>query len=173
MYKRNNQGWLKHIDFILWDAFSLQLAFVLAYAIRHGGIPYSYEAYRTLAIMLVVVDILIAAIFNTMHNVMKRGLLSETTQTLKQVLLVLVVISLYMFSMQSGETYSRISVYLTAILHFCLGFLIRQAWKRVVRRIGMSSKKAAMILVADEKQVPDILEKVSETDDVHYVGQVR
>ena len=172
MYKRNNQGWLKHIDFILWDAFSLQLAFVLAYAIRHGGIPYSYEAYRTLAIMLVVVDILIAAIFNTMHNVMKRGLLSETTQTLKQVLLVLVVISLYMFSMQSGETYSRISVYLTAIFHFCLGFLIRQAWKRVVRRIGMSSKKAAMILVADEKQVPDILEKVSETDDVHYVGLV-
>ena len=172
MYKRNNQGWLKHIDFILWDAFSLQLAFVLAYAIRHGGIPYSYEAYRTLAIMLVVVDILIAAIFNTMHNVMKRGLLSETTQTLKQVLLVLVVISLYMFSMQSGGTYSRISVYLTAILHFCLGFLIRQAWKRVVRRIGMSSKKAVMILVADEKQVPDILEKVSETDDVHYVGLV-
>lgn len=172
MYKRNNQGWLKHIDFILWDAFSLQLAFVLAYAIRHSGIPYLYEAYRTLAIMLVVVDILIAAIFNTMHNVMKRGLLSETTQTLKQVLLVLVVISLYMFSMQSGETYSRISVYLTAILHFCLGFLIRQAWKRVVRRIGMSSKKAAMILVADEKQVPDILEKVSETDDVHYVGLV-
>ena len=172
MYKRNNQGWLKHIDFILWDAFSLQLAFVLAYTIRHGGIPYLYEAYRTLAIMLVVVDILIAAIFNTMHNVMKRGLLSETTQTLKQVLLVLVVISLYMFSMQSGETYSRISVYLTAIFHFCLGFLIRQAWKRVVRRIGMSSKKAAMILVADEKQVPDILEKVSETDDVHYVGLV-
>ena len=77
-----------------------------------------------------------------------------------------------MFSTQSGGTYSRISVYLTAILHFCLGFLIRQAWKRVVRRIGMSSKKAAMILVADEKQVPDILEKVSETDDVHYVGLV-
>ena len=172
VYKRNNQGWLKHIDFILWDAFSLQLAFVLAYAIRHSGIPYLYEAYRMLAIMLVVVDILIAAIFNTMHNVMKRGLLIETTQTLKQVLLVLVVISLYMFSMQRGETYSRITVYLTAVLHFCLGFLIRQAWKRVVRRIGMYSKKAAMILVADEKQVPDILEKVSETDDVQYVGLV-
>ena len=25
MYKRNVQGWLKHIDFILWDILALQM----------------------------------------------------------------------------------------------------------------------------------------------------
>ena len=122
----------------------MQVAFVLAYAIRHGGLPYELEVYRTLAIMLVVVDILIAAIFNTMHNVMKRGYYQEAVQTLKQVLLVLVVISLYMFSMQSGGIYSRITIYLTAVFHFLIGYGIRLFWKRVVRSVGKRSAKASM-----------------------------
>lgn len=73
MYKRGNQGWLKHIDFILLDAIALQAAFILAYIIRHGfRSPYILASYRTLGITLIIVDILIAAIFNTMHNVLKR-----------------------------------------------------------------------------------------------------
>lgn len=173
MYKRNNQGWLKHLDFILWDAFALQVAFVLAYAIREEGVfPYVSEIYRTLAVMLVVVDILLAAAFNTMHNVMKRGYYLELVQTLKQVLLVLVVISLYMFSMQSGIAYSRVIIYLTAVFHLVIGYCIRIAWKPVVRRMGKTSEKAAMILVADEKQVPEILARVSSTDDIEYTGIV-
>ena len=93
MYKKSNQGWIKHIDFILWDAAALQLAFIIAYLIRHdgGSLPYASGIYRTLAVMLIVVDILIAAIFNTMHNVMKRGYYQEAIQTFKQVLLVLVL----------------------------------------------------------------------------------
>ena len=142
LYRRNNQGWLKHLDFIIWDAFSLQLAFVLAYVYRHGGsLPYLSVNYRSLSIMLVVVDILIAAIFNTMHNVMKRGFYKEFIQTLKQVLMVLAITSLYLFAMQSGDIYSRITVFLTAILHFILGYSIRIAWKPVVRKIGMINKK--------------------------------
>lgn len=36
MYKRSEQGWLKHLDFILLDVLSAQLAFVLGYAWRFG-----------------------------------------------------------------------------------------------------------------------------------------
>ena len=172
MYKRNSHGWRKHIDFILWDVVVLQLAFVLAYAYRHGGLPYTSEIYRTLAVMLVVVDILVAAIFNTMHNVMKRGYYQEAVQTLKQVLLVLVVISLYMFSLQIGDEYSRITIFLTAVFHALFGYGIRQVWKRTVRRIVNKSAKASMILVADEKQVPEILANISAADYVEYSGLV-
>lgn len=172
MYKRNSQGWLKHLDFILWDVFSLQIAFILAYTIRHGSMPYKSEVYRTLAVMLVVVDILIVAIFNTMDNVMKRGYYQEAIQTLKQAALVLAVISLYMFSVQTGDIYSRITIFLTTVFHFFIGYGIRLAWKPIVRRIAKKSEKAAMILVADEKQVPEILAMVSDTDDVEYSGIV-
>ncbi len=172
MYKRYNQGWIKHLDFILWDVFALQIAFVAAYYIRHGEIPYILESYRNLAIMLAAVDILISAMFNTMHNVLRRNRYNEAVQTIKQVLMVLVVITLYMFSLQSGDIYSRITIFLTAVFHFIFGYGIRIVWKRVIRKISKNSLKAAMVLVADEKQVPKVLKKVRTTDDVVYTGIV-
>ena len=158
------------MDFILWDVAALQIAFILAYMIRHGGFPYDASIYRSLGLMLAVVNILIAAVFNTMHNVLKRGPYQEAVQTLKQVLLVLLVITLYMFSTQRGDDYSRITLYLTAGLHLILGYAIRLAWKPVVRRMGMDARKAAMLLVADEKQVPEILRRISPADGVVYTG---
>ena len=100
MYKRRNQGWLKHIDFILWDEAVLQLAFILAYIIRirrGWGLPYFEGPYLHLAVAFAAVDFLISSIFNTMHNVMSRGLYREFSQTTKQVLLVFAGISIYLF----------------------------------------------------------------------------
>ena len=79
MYKRNAQGWIKHLDFMMWDILVLQVSFVLGYMIRHGWgwWPYSRPDYKSLAIVLVVVDVLVAIVFNTMHNVLKRGYLKE------------------------------------------------------------------------------------------------
>ena len=31
MYKKENNSWLKHIDFVILDILCLQLAFILAY----------------------------------------------------------------------------------------------------------------------------------------------
>ncbi|MBQ6503656.1 MAG: hypothetical protein IJI57_07065, partial [Flexilinea sp.] len=127
MYKRSVQGWLKHLDFILLDAIVLQISYILAYCIRHGWLhlPYDIPVYRTLAIVLFIVDILVAVLFNTMHNVLRRGPWNEFVQTLKQCALVLVLMALYMFSVQTGDAYSRITIYLTAGFHLLLGYLTR------------------------------------------------
>ena len=173
MYKRSNQSWLKHMDFILLDAIALQLAFFIAYFIRYGfKMPYNSMRHRTLGITLVIVDLLIAAIFNTMHNVMKRRLYHELMQTLKQVLLVFVVTTLYMFSLQIGDTYSRIMLYLTAGFHLVIGLGTRQLWKIVVRKKAKNKLKASVVLVADEKQIPEILSHLKPTDDIRYTGIV-
>lgn len=173
MYKRNNQGWIKHIDFILWDALALLVAYVVAYYIRQGNLLfYEVDIYRTLAIMLGIVDIFIAVVFNTMHNVMKRGYIQEAFQTLKHILLVLVTITLYMFATQMGDAYSRITIFLTALFHFTFGYVIRISWKPVVRRLRKNTKKAAMILVAEEKQISEVLSRISTAEDVEYTGIV-
>lgn len=174
MYKRSVQGWLKHLDFILLDAVILQLSYILAYCIRHGWqrLPYAIPVYRTLAIVLFIVDILVAALFNTMHKVLWRGPWSEFVQTLKQCALVLVLMALYMFSVQTGDVYSRITIYLTAGFHLILGYLTRLAWKPVVRNFSRSRSKRTMILVADEGCVERIVNKADEIDGFSYSGLV-
>ena len=91
MYKKNTQGWLKHIDFILWDLIALQVSFILAYKIRHGMklTPYTVDTYRSLALVFIAIDLLVIVLFNTMHNVAKRGFLLEFFQSIKQAALVL------------------------------------------------------------------------------------
>ena len=174
MYKRNAQGWLKHIDFILWDVLILQGSFILGYMIRHGWgkWPYLLQDYRSLAIVLVVVDLLVAVIFNTMHNVMKRGKLKEFTASIRHVALVLVLMSLYLFSTQVGDVYSRITIYLTAGFHLVLGYLFRLLWKFIIRRILRNKMKNTMILVADEASVEKVLKHSTALDDFRFSGIV-
>ncbi len=172
MYKRNSQGWLKHFDFMLWDILVLQVSFILGYMIRHGWgqWPYTRPEYKSLAIILVVVDILVTVLFNTLHNVMKRGYLKEMIETIKHVILVLLAMSLYLFSAQAGDAYSRITLYLTSGFHLVLGYLIRILWKPLIRRINKNKAKGTMILVAEENSVSKILDKASDLDGFEYAG---
>ncbi len=145
----------------------------MAYYIRHGAfLPYEKASYRTLAITLVAIDFLMAAIFNTMHNVMKRKYYSEFVQTVKQVTLVFGMTILYMFSLQIGDVYSRIIIFLTPGFHFLIGYTTRLLWKRVVRRTASNKLKSPVILIAAEQRIPEILSRIKPTDDIIYTGIV-
>ncbi len=174
MYKRNSQGWFKHIDFILWDILILQVSYIFGYMVRHGWgqWPYTLATYKNLAIVLIVVDILVSVIFNTMHNVMKRSRLKELIATIKHVILVLMFMSLYLFSTQAGDIYSRITLYLTAVFHLVLGCSVRLLWKPVIRKINKGKKKNTMILVAEENSVARILKQADDLDGFEYAGIV-
>ena len=60
MYKRSEQGWLKHYDFILLDMLSLQIALALAYCLRFGfsHLVYADEKYTSLALWMLVFSVL-------------------------------------------------------------------------------------------------------------------
>lgn len=73
MYKKGSKGWLKHFDFILLDMICLQIAFLLAYVIRHdSGSPYIVPLYRNMAIFMELLDIVVMFFYETLSNVLKR-----------------------------------------------------------------------------------------------------
>lgn len=73
MYRKNANGWLKHIDFIILDMICLQIAFMLAYFIKNGNIHlYNNFLYRNMAIILEVADLMVLLIFSTLKGVLKR-----------------------------------------------------------------------------------------------------
>ena len=174
MYQRNSQGWLKHLDFILLDILVLQLAFFLAYDFRHGFflIPYSKLLYRTMAVVLVFLDLMTAVIFSTMRDVMKRTPLKELEQTIKQSAIVLAGEVIYLFAVQDGGAYSRIVSVVTAALHVVLGYLTRMLWKQVVRAHRARLEKASMILVAKEKDVAEVVERIGPLENYRIDGLV-
>lgn len=69
MYKKGSKGWLKHFDFILLDMICLQIAFLLAYVIRHdSGSPYIVPLYRNMAIFMELLDIVVMFFYETLSS---------------------------------------------------------------------------------------------------------
>ena len=75
MYRRGASGWVKHADFILLDLIGLQIACVLAYILRFDSelLVYQDDLYAGLVLIITMIDMLVCIVFNTMHNVLKRG----------------------------------------------------------------------------------------------------
>ncbi len=178
MYKRSSENWTKHLDFILLDAASLVLSLFLAY---YAYYYFTYhklfdlfadDLYRNILIMLVLIDVFVAVLLNTMHHVMHRGYFIEFSQTIKQVLLVFGVEVLLLFVMKWSGTYSRVILSLTALFHLILSYSTRLLWKHVVRLYSGQREKRSMILVCAERDVEMILSRSSSEDEAGFSGLV-
>ena len=147
MYKKGSKGWLKHFDFILLDMICLQIAFLLAYVIRHdSGSPYIVPLYRNMAIFMELLDIIVMFFYETLSNVLKRGYFREFAVTVKHVLLVELFSVLYLFTMQEGQAYSRTALYLTGVIYAILTYIVRIIWKKILRS-RMSEGNRSLLVV--------------------------
>ena len=163
MYSKKAQGWLKHLDFIIIDMICLQVAFVLAYMTRHGfSSPYSNPIYLNLASIYLLVDFLVLIANRSMKNVLKRGFYKEIAVTVKHVFLVMLIASLYMFSVQRGAEYSRVMFYLLAVYYVVLAYIVRLCWKRFLLRRKRDFVAGAMYFVTTQDRCEQIIERFQQ-----------
>ena len=175
MYKRNAQGWSKHFDFIILDEAVLMISFLLAMVIRHGGISLGNQSYRNLMFVLALADIFAIMFFNAMHDVLKRGYAKELSATFKLALIVLLVAAGFMFSTQTGETYSRLILYYTAGLHFIFGFITRMGYKKFIQHHGsIGSERRSMLAVLKVESAEEMARRLTANpaEPYHLIGIV-
>lgn len=107
MYRKESEGWFKHIDFILIDTICLQVAFYLAYVLKGLGVnPYADLVYRNMAIVLEFADLATMFMLDTLCHVTQRGRYRELIATLGNVAVVGLLGIAYLFVMQEGEAFS-------------------------------------------------------------------
>lgn len=79
MYRKDSEGWLKHADFMVLDMICLQLAFILAYALRGKGMNlYGDILYRNMAIFLGLADLVVIFTAGTMKSVLKEVIIKNS-----------------------------------------------------------------------------------------------
>lgn len=141
MYRKNANGWLKHIDFIILDMICLQIAFVVAYFIKNGNIHlYNNFLYRNMAIIIELADLMVLLIFGTLKGVLKRGYYQEFVKTLKHGFIVCLLSVLYLFTAQKGIFFSRFILFLTIGIYFILTYIVREVWKchsAILKRVSI------------------------------------
>lgn len=152
MYKKKATGWLKHIDFMLWDMLCMHISFFCAYVIRHGmGNMYANQLYANVAMVLTMIQIVVVIGFGTLHNVLKRGYWKEAVETAKQVAFITLFASMYLFTVQMGGNFSRIVLYMTAGIYGVLGYVSRILWKKyLVHHMKEANKRSLLIITTKD-----------------------
>ena len=163
MYKRNAQGWSKHIDFMIIDELSLQIAFILAVYIRHQIWAYASSRYLNLGMTLILMDAVVMMLLNTMHDVLQRGYYAELVATFKHCLCVFAVNAVFVFATKTGADYSRTILFLTLLFHFVFGYCTRIAWKKAIRKYNAGRiKRSRMLVVVSPDTAEDILQHLDD-----------
>lgn len=169
MYRKNANGWLKHIDFIILDMICLQLAFMMAYFIKNGNTHlYNDFLYRNMAIILEVADLMVLLIFGTLKGVLKRGHYQEFVKTLKHALIVCLLAVLYLFTVQKGIFFSRFILFLTIGIYFILTYIVRELWKSYIKKGVNSGKRRKLLIVTSSTIVDKVMDNVEKNNYSRY-----
>lgn len=171
MYKKNVQGWVKHLDFILLDMLCMFVAFNAAYVTRHGfGWQENRSVYSNLVLVLIFVDFAVLVINETMKNVLKRGFYREFAQTVKHVFLVEVIITFCFFAVKTSEFYSRIVMGTFAVYYVLLSYAVRLLWKRFLRSGKYKMHKSVIYVISTSERVDSVVRRyLSEWPAQYYV----
>lgn len=165
MYRKDSESWLKHADFIILDMICLQLAYVLAYIIRLQGIcPYGNIIYRNMAVFLELADLLVIFTTGTMKSVLKRGHYSDFIVTLKHSVIVGALALLYLFMLQQGLAFSRLTLILTIVLYFILTYVVRELWKNLLRKKMEDGGARNLLIVASRDNAEQVVQNMQENN---------
>lgn len=165
MYKKSSSGWLKHYDFIILDLLCLQMAFVIAYVLRHGiSNPYKNELYSYMAIYLLFADLVVIFFDETFSGVLKRGFYKEFAATFKHSLLVSLMAIFYLFVTKLGEDYSRLALGIMGVLYVVISYVARLGWRYILKHKILEDKKKSLLIITTEDEAEKVLKNVlSET----------
>lgn len=135
MREQLHRGRLKFISFILLDLLCLLLSNIIAVQIytHFGSISYRFSDYIIVIAYMMIIDVLVTAIFNTLNKVLRRSLKREIIQSIKHVGFSLVFLTLFLFSMKQGAAFSRVTVFLAYGIYLVLIIIARSGWKEILK----------------------------------------
>lgn len=157
MYRKDSNGWIKHVDFIFIDLICLQIAFVLAYGFSgYGFNPYKAVLYRNMGLFLLLDDLTVIFLNNTMKGVLKRGHYRNFVITVNHSIMVGALALFYLFLNQQGQYFSRLALILTIFIYIWITYLARELWKQILKTCIKDSGKGQLFIITSR----DVAEQV-------------
>jgi len=161
MYREKAGGWLKHLDFIILDILSLELACMLAYLCRYGlQWPFHDVLYKRLSVLLVAVDICVIFFTESYHGILKRGYLVELRRILKNNFYILVLLMAYLFFTKQSALYSRAVFFLMAGYSCIIMLMVRNMWKLFLRERMNGRQK--LFVIAEKETLQKTVESLKK-----------
>ncbi|MDD2980780.1 MAG: sugar transferase [Hespellia sp.] len=174
MYKSNKKGWLKHLDFIVIDVICLQIAYCIAFMVRHGWyLPYSVEIYLDMTFIMIFVQICTMFFLDNYKDIIRRGYYEEFKAIFVQISVTVMISFSCMFFMKSSREYSRavfLRMWVISIVVMYAAHLLRKTYVR--KRLSDTNNLRTIILVTESELVEDTVRTIRQSTykDYYFAG---
>lgn len=172
MKLKQHKSWIKHLDFIVLDLLCLQVALLFAYWYRHGWMtnPYEISMYRNEAMMLILIQLIVSVFSRNFESVLRRGIYKEFVAAFKQVIIVTLFGTFYLFLLKEIADYSRVTMLMTGVIYFLLTIPTRIIWKAIIcvhfrRKEGSRS----LIIITTSDRAEDVINTINGRNYHEYV----
>lgn len=156
MYRIANSGWLKHFDFMVFDIFLLEAAFIISYVIRFGiSSPFASPIYAVLGVILPILHIFIVFFTEEYSGILRRDYLKEFKAVLQHTCMLVALVTFYMFAIQQSADYSRIVLLTFWGINIVFIWLGRAFLKKVLLLAYSNEKNLSYMLVVTSNAVAE------------------
>ena len=159
MYKKTTQSWFKHLDFCIIDVICLEAALLLATVLRFKPdpeIPYFFM-YRDAMVVCIFISLFVSIFFDTYKDVLKKGYLQSFIASLKQAVIVIVILLFYLFATRRIDQYSRTAFFLTFVFYLAFIYVMRLIWKEVLKKRTKGKGKRSLLIITQENRIEQCL----------------
>lgn len=162
MYRKRNKDWLKHLDFMIIDLLCLQVSFALAFISRHGitSNPYTMNSYQNMVLLLVIFEFGYAFLIDGYKNILKRGYYIEFVSVMKEICLLELLLTFYLFVVKAGDDFSRTVLFLMGIYQLFLTYCVRLCWKKHLLKHQTDEGSCPLLLVTTGDLLDETLDNI-------------
>ena len=170
MYKKALRSWVKHLDFILLDLFSLLLSMIITFWVsaRTGRAFMSANPAGFIA-MLLLLDLVVIISFDSFNNVVTRGYYIEFTSTLRHELLLFGFSVLAVQIRAEHITHYKVLIAFSCVFYFLLSYTTRVLWKFFLHRHPIATEvQRPILIVTDSANTLEILERMRQYSFIRF-----
>ncbi len=162
MYKRTENQWVKHLDFLLLDLLGFQLAFRLSYLflLWYDGSP-NESFYSNQACVLFILQLVTSLILSPYSHILRRSKYTELFNVVKTTAVVLVLDIIYLFIVKESYIISRAFFLALAVLAVLVVWIFRGIRKKyLLKKKGMKAGDRALIIFTDSRRAEEVVNEL-------------
>ena len=172
MKKELRFGRFSFCSFVFLDLFCVVVSNWIAVLIyqNQGQANYSFSQHLPVITAMIVIDLLVTGLLNTLCRVLRRRKRKELIEAAKHVGISFAALSVILFSTKSGSDYSRVVIFLAYIIYFGLFIASHIAWKALMQWVRTKDRGDTAILITTDRFAEEGLAELRKIKfDVKYI----
>ena len=159
MYKRIENNWIKHHDFLILDLLGFQVAYKLSYLflLLYAESP-NKSFYSTQAYVFFIIQVAVSLIMLPYNHILRRNNDEELLNAIKTTAVIIINDIIYLFIVKESYIISRAFIFVLTGLSVSIIWIFRVVYKEFLRvRKGVNDRGRALIIFTDSQRAEEVV----------------